>query len=52
MKDARRQKPVIDQFRHALPCESVSLAVSLGNIWLTINIGGGPTDDKPEVAAE
>jgi lactoylglutathione lyase len=23
----------------------------LGNIWLTINIGGGPTDDKPEVLA-
>jgi catechol 2,3-dioxygenase-like lactoylglutathione lyase family enzyme len=22
-----------------------------GNIWLTINIGGGPTDDKPEVVA-
>lgn len=23
----------------------------LGNIWLTINGGGGPTDDKPEVFA-
>jgi lactoylglutathione lyase len=23
----------------------------LGNIWLTINIGGGPTDDKPGVVA-
>jgi catechol 2,3-dioxygenase-like lactoylglutathione lyase family enzyme len=23
----------------------------LGNIWLTINRGGGPTDDKPEVIA-
>jgi catechol 2,3-dioxygenase-like lactoylglutathione lyase family enzyme len=23
----------------------------LGNIWLTINLGGGPTDDKPEVVA-
>ena len=23
----------------------------LANIWLTINIGGGPTDDKPEVVA-
>ncbi len=23
----------------------------LGNIWLTINEGGGPTDDKPEVVA-
>ena len=23
----------------------------LGNIWLTINVGGDPTDDKPEVLA-
>jgi lactoylglutathione lyase len=23
----------------------------LGNLWLTINVGGGPTDDKPEVMA-
>ena len=23
----------------------------LGNVWLTINGGGGPTDDKPEVIA-
>jgi catechol 2,3-dioxygenase-like lactoylglutathione lyase family enzyme len=23
----------------------------LGNIWLTINGGGGPTDDRPEVTA-
>jgi catechol 2,3-dioxygenase-like lactoylglutathione lyase family enzyme len=23
----------------------------LGNVWLTINGGGGPTDDKPEVFA-
>jgi catechol 2,3-dioxygenase-like lactoylglutathione lyase family enzyme len=23
--------------------------LGLGNIWLTINGGGGPTDDKPEV---
>src|SRR5215472_1923697 len=23
----------------------------LGNIWLTINVGGGPTDDQPEVVA-
>jgi catechol 2,3-dioxygenase-like lactoylglutathione lyase family enzyme len=21
----------------------------LGNIWLSINVGGGPTDDKPQV---
>ena len=25
--------------------------LGLGNIWLTINSGGGPTDDKPEVVA-
>ena len=23
----------------------------LGNLWLSINVGGGPTDDKPEVIA-
>jgi catechol 2,3-dioxygenase-like lactoylglutathione lyase family enzyme len=23
----------------------------LGNLWLTINVGGGPTDDKPDVIA-
>ena len=23
----------------------------LGNIWLTINVAGGPTDDKPDVVA-
>jgi lactoylglutathione lyase len=22
-----------------------------GNVWLTINLGGGPTDDKPDVIA-
>jgi lactoylglutathione lyase len=25
--------------------------LKFGNIWLTINGGGGPTDDKPEVVA-
>jgi lactoylglutathione lyase len=25
--------------------------IRLGNLWLTINIGGGPTDDKPDVVA-
>ena len=25
--------------------------LQLGNVWLTINRGGGPTDDKPEVIA-
>jgi catechol 2,3-dioxygenase-like lactoylglutathione lyase family enzyme len=23
----------------------------LGNIWIIVNVGGGPTDDKPEVVA-
>jgi catechol 2,3-dioxygenase-like lactoylglutathione lyase family enzyme len=26
--------------------------VALANSWVTINIGGGPTDDKPEVILE
>jgi len=25
--------------------------LQLGNVWFTINRGGGPTDDKPEVFA-
>jgi catechol 2,3-dioxygenase-like lactoylglutathione lyase family enzyme len=31
--------------------EGVPTFLRLGNIWLTINGGGGPTDDKPEVVA-
>jgi hypothetical protein len=29
----------------------MSGGLKLGNTWLTINVGGGPTDDKPEVRA-
>ncbi len=32
-------------------CEGEPTFLRLGNIWLTINGGGGPTDDKPEVVA-
>lgn len=31
--------------------EGAPTFLRLGNIWLTINGGGGPTDDKPEVLA-
>jgi lactoylglutathione lyase len=31
--------------------EGAPTYLKLGNIWLTINVGGGPTDDKPEVIA-
>ena len=31
--------------------EGEPVLLRLGNIWLTINVGGGPTDDKPEVLA-
>jgi len=31
--------------------EGAPTFLRLGNIWLTINGGGGPTDDKPEVIA-
>jgi catechol 2,3-dioxygenase-like lactoylglutathione lyase family enzyme len=27
-------------------------AVKLGNSWIIINVGGGPTDDKPDVSLE
>jgi catechol 2,3-dioxygenase-like lactoylglutathione lyase family enzyme len=26
--------------------------IALGNVWIVINTGGGPTDDKPEVILE
>jgi len=31
--------------------EGAPTLLRLGNVWLTINGGGGPTDDKPEVIA-
>ena len=31
--------------------EGAPTFLRLGNLWLTINVGGGPTDDKPEVTA-
>jgi len=31
--------------------EGAPTYLRLGNVWLTINGGGGPTDDKPEVIA-
>jgi lactoylglutathione lyase len=31
--------------------EGAPTFLKLGNIWLTINLGGGPTDDKPDVFA-
>jgi lactoylglutathione lyase len=42
-------------YRDVLGAEVLRLGeptfLRLGNIWLTINVGGGPTDDKPEVIA-
>jgi len=42
-------------YRHVLGAkvlrEGEPTFLQLGNIWLTINRGGGPTDDKPEVFA-
>jgi lactoylglutathione lyase len=32
-------------------CEGEPTLLRLGNTWLTINVGGGPTDDKSEVLA-
>ena len=34
-----------------VPRDGEPTFLRLGNIWLTINVGGGPTDDKPEVVA-
>ena len=44
-----------DQWHFTVTCsalrEGEPTFLRLGNIWLTINVGGGPTDDKPEVLA-
>jgi hypothetical protein len=37
--------------RSSGPQLSTQVSLALGNIWLTINGGGGPTDDKPKVVA-
>ena len=31
--------------------EGAPTFLRLANVWITINVGGGPTDDKPEVIA-
>src|SRR5215469_15635715 len=40
-----------DVFGATVVREGEPTFLRLGNIWLTINRGGGPTDDKPEVIA-
>jgi catechol 2,3-dioxygenase-like lactoylglutathione lyase family enzyme len=40
-----------DVLRATVLREGEPTLLRLGNIWLTINGGGGPTDDKPEVVA-
>lgn len=40
-----------DVFGATLLAEGEPAIVRLGNIWLSINVGGGPTDDKPDVIA-
>ena len=48
-------KPSVAFYRDVLGAtvlrEGEPTLLRLGNIWLTINVGGGPTDDKPEVVA-
>jgi catechol 2,3-dioxygenase-like lactoylglutathione lyase family enzyme len=42
-------------YRDVLDAEILAVGeptfVRLGNLWLSINVGGGPTDDKPDVFA-
>ena len=40
-----------DVFGATVILEGAPTLLRLGNIWLIINGGGGPTDDKPEVIA-
>jgi catechol 2,3-dioxygenase-like lactoylglutathione lyase family enzyme len=42
-------------YRDVLDAEVLAVGeptfLRLGNLWLSINVGGGPTDDKPDVVA-
>src|ERR1700756_1415814 len=38
--------------RHAFSGPGGLTYVQLSNTWIIINVGGGPTDDKPEVTLE
>jgi len=52
VKDIRRSVAFYrDVLGATVPREGAPALVRLGNMWLIINSGGGPTDDKPEVVA-
>jgi catechol 2,3-dioxygenase-like lactoylglutathione lyase family enzyme len=52
VKDIRRSVAFYrDVLGGTVPAEGAPALLRLGNIWLIINGGGGPTDDKPEVVA-
>jgi catechol 2,3-dioxygenase-like lactoylglutathione lyase family enzyme len=52
VKDIRRSVAFYrDVLGATLLLEGAPTMLRLGNIWLIINGGGGPTDDKPEVVA-
>jgi lactoylglutathione lyase len=40
-----------DVFDAVVLREGEPMMLRLGNTWLIINVGGGPTDDKPDVVA-
>jgi lactoylglutathione lyase len=40
-----------DVFEATVLREGEPTFLRFGNVWMTINVGGGPTDDKPNVVA-
>jgi catechol 2,3-dioxygenase-like lactoylglutathione lyase family enzyme len=49
---ARSRDFYVDVLGGKVVLEGEPTIVKLANGWVTINVGGGPTDDKPEVVLE
>ena len=50
-RDVERSRRFTPTFSEARRCSRASI-VALANGWIIINVGGGPTDDKPTVTLE
>jgi catechol 2,3-dioxygenase-like lactoylglutathione lyase family enzyme len=49
---ARARRFYVDVLGGEVVLEGPPTIVALANGWITINVGGGPTDDKPNVTLE
>jgi lactoylglutathione lyase len=47
-----RWRPPADAMSGNVVLDGEPMIVKLANSWVIINVGGGPTDDKPEVVLE